>query len=238
MDKQTMLAETFVEVADTLVDDFDLIVFLDRLCSRTVELFSVDASGLMLRDHRGTLRVVAASSEQSRVLELFQLQNAEGPCLDAIREGQQIHADGAEEIERRWPQYGERVRGEFASVYALPLRLRSEVLGGLNLFAAAPHALEASDVRVAQALADTATIGIMQQRALQEAHVLSDQLQHALSSRIIIEQAKGMYAERHRVDMAGAWEALRSHSRNNNAPLRTVAERYVSGDLDLDAFPR
>jgi len=233
VDQRATLAETFVEVADTLVADFDLIDFLDRLCHRSVDLFSVDASGIMLRDTRGELHVVAASNEQSRLIELFQLQNAQGPCLDAIQGGAQVHADSTDEITRRWPLFGERMAGEFASVYALPMRLRSEVVGGLNLFGKSHNALAPADVRVAQALADTATIGIIQQRTLQEANVLSDQLQTALDSRIVIEQAKGMYAERANVDMTVAWQALRSHSRNHNMRLRDVAIAYVGGELDL-----
>jgi len=133
VDQRASLAETFVEVADTLVADFDLIDFLDRLCHRSVDLFSVDASGLLLRDARGALHVVAASNEQGRLIELFQLQNSQGPCLDAIQGGTQVHADSTEEISRRRPMFDERMAGEFASVYALPMRLRSEVVGGLNL---------------------------------------------------------------------------------------------------------
>jgi GAF domain-containing protein len=234
VDARAILAETFVELADTLVDDFDLIDFLDRLCGRCVELFSVDAAGLMLRDHRGDLRVLAASSEETRLVELFQIQDSEGPCLDCNRAGRQVHADDAAEIERRWPHFGTRVAGQFASVYALPMRLRSDVIGGLNLFGRHDHALDPDDIRIAQALADTATIGIIQQRALREQTVLSEQLQHALNSRVLIEQAKGIYAERHHVDMGAAWEALRHHSRNNNLPLHAVAAGYVDGTIELD----
>jgi transcriptional regulator with GAF, ATPase, and Fis domain len=234
VDQRASLAETFVEVADTLVADFDLIDFLNRLCHRSVDLFSVDASGLLLRDARGALHVVAASNEQGRLIELFQLQNSQGPCLDAIQGGTQVHADSTEEISRRWPLFGKRMAGEFASVYALPMRLRSEVVGGLNLFGKSHNALAPAYVRVAQALADTATIGIIQQRTVQEANVLSDQLQTALDSRIVIEQAKGIYAERANVDMTVAWQALRNHSRNHNMRLRDVATAYIGGELELE----
>lgn len=229
MDSSTALAETFVELAD----DFDLIDFLDRLCTRAVELFSVDASGLMLRNRRGALQVLAASAQESRLVELFQIQNAEGPCLEAIRTGRQVRAETAPEIERRWPKFGERVHGQFASVYALPMRLRADVIGGLNLFGREPAALGSADLRVARALADTATIGIIQQRAVREATLLSEQLQSALNTRVGIEQAKGIYAERHAVDMGEAWEALRAYSRNNNVKLHDVASRYINGELDI-----
>jgi len=232
---ETSIAETFVEFADTLVDDFDVISFLDRVCTRCVELFSVDASGLLLRDQRGELRVLAASSEESRLVELFQIQSAEGPCLDSIKAGQQVYAVTEAEIRQRWPKFGERVQGQYASVYALPMRLRTEVIGGLNLFAREPAALQPADVRIAQALADTATIGLIQQRAQREAKVLGQQLQTALDSRVIIEQAKGIYAERNHCDMGEAWNALRNHSRRHNIALHDLAEAYADGSVTLDS---
>jgi GAF domain-containing protein len=233
MTENVTIPEVFVEFADTLVDDFDLLDFLDLVCRRCVQLFPAAASGLMLRDHSGDLHVLASSNEESRLVELFQLQNDEGPCLDSISNGARVHADTADEIMRRWPRFGARVEHRFGSVYALPLRLRSETIGGLNLFAHHPHALDADQLRVAQALADTATIGIIQQRSVREATVLSEQLQNALNSRVLIEQAKGIHAERNNTDMGNAFEALRTYSRNHNMPLRDVAERYVAGSIDL-----
>ena len=233
MESSRNVAEVFVEFADTLIADFDLLSFFDLVCARSVELFPIEASGILVRDHRNELRVIAASSEETRLLELFQVQNREGPCLDAISHGARATGDDPQVLEARWPRFAAEVRGRFQSVYALPMRLRSELIGGLNLFAREPNALDDGDLDIAQALADTATIGIIQQRAISESTLLSEQLQGALNSRIVIEQAKGVYAERNQSDMAAAFEALRRYSRTHNVALSDVASGYIIGSLTI-----
>jgi GAF domain-containing protein len=237
------LLDTFVELADTLTDDFDVIDFLHLLVNRCVELLNVDAVGLLLSDPEGMLQLVATSSEEVRVLELFQLQDAAGgPCLDAFRSGQLVsHAD-LTSGEVRWPRFVEAATAAgFRAVDAVPLRLRTEVIGGLNLFRTQPGVLDDRSLRTAQALVDVATIGLLQERSLRRQEVLTEQLQSALNSRVTIEQAKGLIAERLGVDMEGAFAALRRYARSHNRKLSDVAVAVIAGRTgthDLLGTPR
>jgi GAF domain-containing protein len=234
--RERVLTEAFVRLADTLVTDFDVIDLLHRLCSDSVTLLPVDAAGLMLSDQRGTLRVVSSSTEQVHLVELFQLQANEGPCLDCFRTSRQIvSADLGHEP--RWPRFVERaLQAGYRAVHALPLRLRSETIGGLNLFGSTPGALSPHALRVGQALADVATIGILQERAVRRQEVLAEQLQGALNSRVIIEQAKGMLAERGQIDLEQAFALLRSHARARQQRLSDLARDIVAGATIPDAL--
>lgn len=228
------LASVLVELSDTLVDDFDSVEFLHRLCGHSVRLFDVDAAGVMLIDNGG-LRVVAASSEEVELLELFQIQSDQGPCLDCHADGHAVLAHTPDELQLRWPVFGDRIRDHFQSVYAFPMRLRGEALGALNVYSREAHALGSEDVPLGQALADIATISLLQDRALRRATVLSEQLQHALDSRITIEQAKGKLAERHQLEVGAAFEALRDHARRNNERLLDVALAVLDDRIDIHA---
>jgi GAF domain-containing protein len=234
--RERVLTEAFVSLADTLVTDYDVIDLLHRLCSESVTLLPVDAAGLMLSDQRGTLRVVSSSTEQVHLVELFQLQANEGPCLDCFRTSRQVvSADLG--LEPRWPRFVEHARrAGYRSVHALPLRLRSETIGGLNLFGRTPGALPSHALRVGQALADVATIGILQERAVRRQEVLAEQLQVALNSRVIIEQAKGMLAERGQIGLPQAFALLRSHARARQQGLSELARDVVNGATILDAL--
>lgn len=233
---QTLTASTFVEIVETLVGDFDVIDVLTLLTSRCVELLDAGAAGILLADSDGHLRVVGASTEQIQLLELFQVQNDEGPCLDCYRTGQIVlHSDL--DIPSPWPLFApECTAAGFASVCAVPLRLSTHTLGCLNMFMSEPGGLTKSDIALAQALADVASIAIVQDRATRDAAVREGQLQHALNSRIAIEQAKGMIAEHHNVDMNEAFSRLRAHARNNNRGLTKTAEALVAGNLAVDAM--
>jgi GAF domain-containing protein len=234
MSTERLLAQTFVELADTLVADFDVVDFLHTLANRTAELFEAAEAGVMLGDQRGGLRVVASSSERARLLELFELQNEQGPCLDSFKSGEPVHAEDLAH-EDRWPLFtAEVAEAGFRSVHSLPLRFRSEVIGALNLFRTKPGPLAAPDLAGAQAMADIATISILQERALREAKVLAEQLQRALNSRVIIEQAKGVLAERTQVNLDDAFNMLRSYARNNNRRLHDVATAVVSSLLSIE----
>jgi len=223
------LADVLVELADTLVDDFDVIDFLHVLTQRCVQLLDVSAAGLLLTNPEGTLQVVAASSERTRLLELFQLQTDQGPCVDCFRSGGPVSvADIA--AAGRWPRFAAAAAEVgFAAVHAVPMRLRQEVIGALNFFGIDPGPLDSSKLRMGQALADVATIGLLQQRAIHRRDVLSEQLQAALNSRVMIEQAKGVLAERLQVDVDRAFEMLRSYSRNHNRRLSELALAVVEG---------
>lgn len=230
--RERRLADVFVTLADTLVSSFDVAGLFDDLAGACVELLDVTAAGLMLVDTAGRLRVMASSSERSRLLELLEIQNDEGPCLDCYHSGQPVLVGELSGEDDRWPAFSQEAgHFGFAAVYALPMRLREETIGALNLFHRQSHAISDAGLRMAQALADVATIGILQQRAVQRSADLADQLQTALNSRLIIEQAKGVLAERERVEMPEAFEMLRGHSRHTGRPLSEVAAAVVAGRL-------
>jgi hypothetical protein len=224
------LVETFVVLADTLIDDFDVIDFLHLLVDGCVELLDVDAAGLLLADQHGQLQLIASSNEQVRLLELFQLQNDEGPCLDAFATGARVsHADLTTAGDR-WPRFAEVTTGAgFAAVDAMPMRLRSDVIGALNLFRTSPGVLSDTALRTAQALVAVATIGLLQERSIRNQEILTQQLQTALNSRVVIEQAKGLVAERLGVDMEGAFATLRGYARRHNLKLSDVARAVIAG---------
>ena len=239
MSREAMLAKAVVELADTLVADFDVVDLLVVLADRCVEVLGVDAAGIMLVAPDGDLRVMASSSEAMRVLELFELQAEEGPCLDAYRTGQAIMNQDLDASDGPWPRFAaEALAAGFHSVHALPMRLRGNVVGALNLFHVGTGAMDEADVVAAQALADIATITILQHRGTREAQVVNEQLNHALNSRVVIEQAKGMIGERKGLNMEMAFATLRNHARSHNLRLADVARDVISGALAADAMMR
>jgi len=233
MDGQ-LLSETFVELTDTMVAGFDVIDFLHVLTDRSVQLLDVSAAGLLLADPRGELRVVAASSQAARLLELFQLQNDQGPCLDCFRTGRPVAAADLAAEAQRWPRFAAAAQqAGFAAVQALPMRLRDQVIGALNLFRAVPGAFDPADIRIGQALADVATISLLHERSMRHSDTVNEQLQTALNSRVIIEQAKGKLAERLGLDMDQAFSVLRGHARTRNLRLSDVALAFIDGSETL-----
>lgn len=237
MRKESLLARTLVELADTLVADFDVVELLTRLADRCVEVLDVGAAGLMLAGPDGDLRVMASSNEAMRTLELFELQAKEGPCLDCYRSGAPVLEADLSAIGTRWPHFApEALAAGFRSVQALPMRLRGNIIGALNLFGADPDEMRSVDMESAQALADVATIAILQQRKSYQAQVLNQQLQHALNSRVVIEQAKGMVAARENLNMPAAFSTLRSYARLHNLRLVDVATSVVAGSLRPSAL--
>ncbi|MEU8886807.1 GAF and ANTAR domain-containing protein [Streptomyces sp. NPDC048442] len=237
--REQKIATAFVELADTLVDDFDVIEFLQRLAVRCVELLDVSAAGLMLVNQRGQLQTAASSDERAWLLDLLEIQHQEGPCLDCFHSRTTVlpvSLDTAEILER-WPVFAPRAREYgFHATYAIPLRLRDTVIGALNLFVTTPRLeLGPGDVELAQALADAATIGILQQRTIRQSELLTGQLQSALTSRVRLEQAKGMLAERWAVSVDEAFAGMRSYARRNQLALSEVALELVQGTLDSEA---
>jgi transcriptional regulator with GAF, ATPase, and Fis domain len=232
--RERHLVATFVELADTLVEDFDLVEFLATLTGRVVELELADEAGILLVDEAGDLQFLAASHERAQLLELFQVQAHEGPCQDCYTDGQAVAVDDLadEATTRRWPQFAPRaVDAGFRSVQAVPLRLRGTTLGALNLFLADPGGVADHGLAVVQAMADVATIGLVQQRELHRAHTVEAQLQHALHSRISVEQAKGIVSEQASAPMDVAFEQLRSYARESSRKLSEVARDVVDGTL-------
>jgi GAF domain-containing protein len=219
----TKLADAFVEVADTLVDDFDVVDFLDRLTEHAVAVSAAAAAGLMLSDHDNRLQLMAATDENARSVELFQLQNSDGPCLDAFRLGEPVVNADLAHAGARWPLFAPRaIEAGFRSVHAFPMRLRDQTIGALNLFGSEDHRFAPDEMRVVQALADIATIGLLQQRSIADAANLTAQLQAALNSRIVIEQAKGAFAQLHDVTVDEAFRRLRQEARTSRRKLTDV----------------
>jgi transcriptional regulator with GAF, ATPase, and Fis domain len=236
--REALVIQAFVELADTLVDDFDVIDLLDRLAGYSVELLAADAVGILLGDAHSTLRVVASTNEQTEWMELLQLQADEGPCVECYRSGRPVSVTDLAGAAARWPRFVAALGrgGNSGSVHALPLRLRGEAIGTLNLFHHLPGALPEADLALGQALADVATIGIMSERAIRRSEVLTEQLQTALNSRIIIEQAKGVLAQRGGLGMDAAFDRLRRFARHHNLRLSEVARQVVVADLATDVL--
>lgn len=236
MTREQSIVQSLVEMADTLVDDYDVVDLLTGLADRCVNLLGVAAAGVMLASPEGDLRLVASSSEAMRVLEVFELQAQQGPCLDAYHSGEQIDHESLRAGAGPWPLFATvALEAGFQSVFALPLRLRDMTIGAMNLFHSHQTPMDERDVIVARAFADLAAISVMQHRAVTETQRVNEQLSGALTSRVVIEQAKGVIAERAQVDMAEAFNRLRSYARTNNRRLTEVAQAAVDGHLDLNA---
>lgn len=233
-DRETLLNQTFVALADTLVRDFDLTDLLHTLTSTCISVLEATAAGILLASPSGALQVVASSDERMRMLELFELQNEQGPCMDCYRSGRAVHERDLRSTER-WPVFAAEALDEgFASVDAIPLRLRDTRLGALNLFKDTAGGLSQEDRRVAQALADVAAIGLLQERAVRESQLLAEQLQHALNSRVTIEQAKGIVAEQGQSSVGDAFELLRRRARSTSTQISAVANQVIRGELSAD----
>ena len=232
MTTELRVTRVFVELADTLVAEFDALDFLHTLTERSVELLNADAAGVILSDQHGQLQVVASTSNRAQVLELFELQSAEGPCLDCFSTGRVVANVDLAEAENRWPRFSAAsLEAGYRSAHAIPLRLRDQVIGAMNLFCFEQSTLSADDLALGQALADVATIGLLQERAVRESGLIAEQLQTALNSRVLIEQAKGVLLARASVDVDEAFRLMRNHSRQNNQLLRDVATAVIDGSL-------
>lgn len=237
MAREELLVATFVKLADTLVDEYDVIDFLHTLAERCVQLLDVSEAGIMLADSSGKLRHAACSSERMRLVELLELQHEEGPCFDAYRQQVPVVSGSLEDALARWPRFAPHARDAgITAVSAVPMRLRTDVVGALNLFSSRPRALDDDDLRVVQALADVATIGILQERAIRDSNTHTSQLEAALESRIVIEQAKGIVAEHERVSVDEAFELLRGFARHHNRLLAETCRAVIAGALRPDAL--
>jgi transcriptional regulator with GAF, ATPase, and Fis domain len=231
--REQRIVETFVELADTMVEDFDIVEFLHRLAERCVELLDCSEAGLLLADAAGVLRVMASSSERSDALDLLQSQNEEGPCFECYRRGTPVFSEDLVADAGRWPTFTPlAIQMGFNSVQAIPMRVRGETVGALNLFRAVAGRLVAQDMPLGQGIADIAAIALLQERTVREAHDVVGQLQGALSSRVVIEQAKGVLAERAHIGVDAAFARLRAYTRAHNLRLSSVARELIEGRLD------
>ncbi|TCL77937.1 MULTISPECIES: GAF and ANTAR domain-containing protein [unclassified Rathayibacter] len=225
-----LLLETLTVVADTLVDDFDVVEFLHDLVERCAAIFDAVDVGLVLADSHGDLVVMASTSERLHLIEVLQLSAGDGPCVDSYESGSVVTAGDRENITLRWPAFALAAQDSgYQSVHAVPLRLRQKTIGSLNFFSDSPGVFEVKDVLVAQTIADVATIGLVQEQAIREASLARAQLQHALDARIVIEQAKGIIAHSRNVDMESAWRTLRQYARSHESRVSDIAKAVVEG---------
>lgn len=228
MSRERDISELFVRLSDTLVSGYDIADFLQTLVDGCKDVFDVDVVGVLLEKRDGELALSTASDEEMRTLEAFELQSQDGPCYDAYRSREQVVVEDLEGCRARWPEFVPKALDlGFRSGHAFPLRLRGKAIGALNLYRETSAPFTEDDVHLAQSLADVATIGILNERTIRDARTLSEQLQGALDSRVIIEQAKGVLAERHGVSPGEAFERIRRYSRGNKTNLRDVSRRIV-----------
>jgi len=230
--QEERLLEAFVALADTLVAGYDVVDLLQLLVETCQAALDVSAAGILLADENGELDLIASTSEQSTVLETLQLAAEQGPCIECFRTSAAVSVPDMEDCPPDWAEFRDSALEQgFESVHALPLRLREITIGTLNLFGAEKGDMAPRDIRAAQALADVATIGILHERAVRESNTVRDQLQNALNSRVVIEQAKGVLAQTHGVPMEEAFAMLRSYARANRLPLAAVADGLVRRTL-------
>ena len=232
VDRELQVTQAFVALASSLANGDDVIDLLSTLTTDCARLLDVASAGLLLADSRGVLHVMAASSETVRDLEIFQLQRAEGPCLDCFRGAEPVSVADLEQERERWPQFVPAARAAgFASVHALPMRLQNNTLGALGLFGEKAGQLGEADLSLGQALADVASVALVQDRTATGQAAVNDQLQQALSSRVVLEQAKGVLAQQGDLDMAQAFAVLRQYARDHNLRLAGVAKDVVTRDV-------
>ncbi|MCY7372787.1 MAG: GAF and ANTAR domain-containing protein [Spirochaetaceae bacterium] len=230
--REAEVARSFVTLASSLANGYDVVELLDELTTDCARLLDVASAGLLLADARGVLHIMAASSEQTRQLEVFQLQRDEGPCLECYRDGTAVSVANLDEATDRWPQFAPAARSMgFASVHALPMRLRDNVLGALGLFGTEVGALNDDDLALGQALADVASVALVQDKAAADKAIVNEQLQTALTSRVTLEQAKGVLAQLGALEMTQAFTVLRNYARDHNLRLTEVAQAVVARSL-------
>ena len=232
--RSTRVSAAFVKIADTLVGDYDVLDLLYTLVEQSVELLDAAAAGLMLAGEDGALQVLASTSEESQLVEVLQQQSGAGPCVDCYTTGTPITIRDIAGTKDRWPEFKDAATSQgFRSVHAFPMRLHGRTIGAMNLFRTEVGELTAEDVAIGQALADVSTISLLQQRTIRESAVVNDQLQKALNSRILIEQAKGMVAHVENIDTNEAFQRLRSYARANNRNLHETAEAVLNRTLTI-----
>ena len=236
--RERLLARAFVRLSDTLADEFDIVEFLQSLSADSVEIIGAEAASVMLANTRGELRLVASSEERMRLLELFEIQSAQGPCLDAFGSGRAVQASGTES-HVRWPVFAPRAsEAGFHALCAVPMRAHADIIGSLNLFRGSDQLFSDAELEIARAMAQVATIALIQERAIRERSMLTEQLQAALRSRVVIEQAKGMLAEHLSTTVDEAFHLLNSYARDHNRRLTEVARDVVDRRIPHDALAR
>lgn len=228
------VSAAFVKLAETLVDEYHVLDLLQTLVEETVSLLDAAAVGLLLADSHGELQVVASTNEESQLVEILQLQAGAGPCVECFKTGAVITIDSIDSMDQRWPEFRAAALSQgFHSIHAVPLRVRDRTIGAMGLFGRDIGALTAEDSAIGQALADVATIGLLHERTIRESTLVNDQLQRALNSRVLVEQAKGVISQTKGVDLNDAFNMIRRYSRSHNIGLQEAARNIVRGSLTL-----
>lgn len=231
----TAILDTFVTLSDTLVDDYDVVDLAQTLVKRSAAIFHAASVGLLLKDDRGSIEVLASTDEDARLIELMQLRAGAGPCVECLRTGESVEVHDTRLTMTRWPEFTTlALELGLLSMSSVPMRLRNESIGSLNIFRTMPGGIEPDDIAVVQAFADVATIGILHQRAVSASELVGAQLREALQSRVVIEQAKGVVSFAHDVSVDRAFDRIRDYARRTSSPLTEVARRIVALELTLD----
>lgn len=232
--RETRLNAAFVKLADTLIDDYDIVDLLHTLVEECTDIFDVQAGGLMLANSDGELQLVASTSEKADLVEIMQLNAGQGPCVECFKTGKPVAIADIANSGDSWPAFRtEALKQGFKSIYATPLRLRGQTIGTLNLLSISVGVLNERDALAAQALSDVATIGILQERLAKERGIVADQLQRALDSRVLIEQAKGVLSEFASINVDEAFNTMRAYARSHNMRLHDVADGIVGRTISI-----
>jgi transcriptional regulator with GAF, ATPase, and Fis domain len=238
-DREYRIGRAFVSLADTLVDEFDLAEFLHMLVDHCVDLLEVDAAGVLLADQRGGVRMAAASSEKAELLAVFAADTHGGPCVECVRTGQPVFSTDLAAETERWPRFAAAAEAcGFGAAHALPMRLRHDVIGALSLLNTDVSGVHSMSTQLGQALADVATVGVLQQRSIDHSEILTEQLQTALNTRVLIEQAKGMLAAHSGGTLTPeqAFTALRGYARSHHQRLSDLSRKVIDGKADVQAI--
>lgn len=232
--REQELLRTFASLADTLVEGYDVVELLQLLVDSCQQLLDTTAAAILLADADGELDVIASTSEASRLVELIQIGAEAGPCVESFTTGTFVSVPDISDSPERWGRFRDGAIAQgFASVHAFPMRLRETRIGTLNLLRDSVGELDPDDRAAAQAFADVATIGILHERSIHESHVLSEQLERALQSRVVIEQAKGVVAHTRGVPIEEAFTLIRAYARANRIGISQVAAGLVDRSLAL-----
>ena len=237
MDTQTRASKVsaaFLKLTDTLVGEYDVLDVLHTLVEECVDLLDATAAGLLLADPSGELHVVASTSEESYLVEVLQQRAGAGPCVDCYLTGTVVTLGNIAAFEDTYPDFTAAALSQgFRSVHAIPMRVRRRAIGALNLFRTETGDVTPEDAAIGQALADVATISILQESTVREDAIVNEQLQRALNSRVLIEQAKGVVAQLSTVDMDEAFKRLRADARANHQTMRESAENVINRRITL-----
>jgi GAF domain-containing protein len=230
---QPLFLQTLSRFAVVLPVRYDLEAALSELTESVTAVLGLCGSGVTMAEE-GHLRFVTAVSQASRELERNQEEQQAGPCREAYETGVVVRVTDVRKESARWPEFSATAtRLSVAGVAGIPMRLADQIIGALNLYSPEPREWSDVDIAVAGVLADVATSYVVNASKLRQQEQLSEQLQEALESRVVIEQAKGITAYKNAVTIDQAYQLMRRHARNNNASLRLVAEAIVAVGLQV-----